>query len=185
MVENTKIGGITMKQLITLLLSFGALIFALNANAAHPSRDSGRYTAFATIECASNSYKYATCSVPGRILYVDKIRNISKTNCVEGRNWGYQGNRVWVDNGCRGLFEVEYVRAGGGQNGQTIDIECSSHSYKYTSCDVRRPIRSAILLRQKSDTRCVLDRNWGYTRDRIWVDNGCRGTFRVRVGGRY
>ena len=29
------------------------------------------------------------------------IENISKTRCQEGYNWGWDGNAIWVDRGCR------------------------------------------------------------------------------------
>ena len=42
-------------------------------------------------------------------------RQLSKTTCVEGRNWGSYGNgEVWVDGGCR----AEFAPAAGWQGGQ-------------------------------------------------------------------
>ena len=38
---------------------------------------------------------------------------------------------------------------------------------------------------QLSGTRCIQGRNWGYTRNAIWVDDGCRAQFTVNSGGRY
>jgi hypothetical protein len=35
------------------------------------------------------------------------------------------------------------------------------------------------LLRQISDTDCVLNKSWGYGRDGIWVSEGCRAEFVV------
>ena len=33
-------------------------------------------------------------------------RQLSSTNCVEGRNWGYSRSAIWVSNGCRAQFLV-------------------------------------------------------------------------------
>lgn len=34
------------------------------------------------------------------------VENLSRTDCVEGRNWGWDRRGVWVSNGCRGRFAV-------------------------------------------------------------------------------
>ena len=54
-------------------------------------------------------------------------------------------------------------------------IDCESHNYEYTRCDV--PWRDARLVRQLSDTTCVRGRNWGVDRRGLWVDKGCAGRF--------
>jgi Protein of unknown function (DUF3011) len=35
------------------------------------------------------------------------------------------------------------------------------------------------LVRQRSDTDCILGRTWGYDPRGIWVDRGCRADFEV------
>ena len=61
--------------------------------------------------CASPDYKYRECQLPvdGRARLVKKK---SDASCVEGRDWGQRGDRVWVDNGCRANFEVARRGAG-------------------------------------------------------------------------
>ena len=34
----------------------------------------------------------------------DLIEQLSRTPCIEGRSWGWEGNQIWVDQGCRGRF---------------------------------------------------------------------------------
>ena len=34
------------------------------------------------------------------------MRKLSDAPCIQGRTWGYDRNRIWVDRGCRALFEV-------------------------------------------------------------------------------
>ena len=67
-----------------------------------------------TFYCASPDYKYRECQLPvdGRARLTKKK---SDARCVEGRDWGQRGDRVWVDNGCRANFEV--VRSGWGGGG--------------------------------------------------------------------
>ncbi len=35
------------------------------------------------------------------------IRRESRNDCKQGSNWGHDGDTLWVDNGCRGIFEVK------------------------------------------------------------------------------
>ena len=67
-----------------------------------------------TFYCASPDYKYRECQLPvnGRARMTKKK---SDAPCVEGRDWGQRGDRVWIDHGCRGNFEV--VRSGWGGPG--------------------------------------------------------------------
>ena len=60
--------------------------------------------------CASPDYKYRECQLPvkGRARLVKKK---SDASCVEGQDWGQRNDRLWVDHGCRGDFQV--VRHGG------------------------------------------------------------------------
>jgi hypothetical protein len=56
---------------------------------------------------------------------------------------------------------------------------CESHEYRYSFCPVGR-VRSVELVQQRSQAPCIQGRSWGWTRDGIWVDNGCEAAFRVR-----
>lgn len=44
---------------------------------------------------------------------VRMVKQLSKTECVEGRSWGYDAHGVWVEDGCRAEFELDYRRGGG------------------------------------------------------------------------
>ena len=60
------------------------------------------------VRCASGGYNYNMCQVDtGRGSRVWLVRQISKTPCVEGRNWGWNRAGVWVDGGCEAVFTVE------------------------------------------------------------------------------
>lgn len=56
-------------------------------------------------ECFSERQLYRECRVPAPGP-VRLLRAASRDPCVEGRTWGLRGDRVWVDQGCRGVFEV-------------------------------------------------------------------------------
>lgn len=69
----------------------------------------------------------------------------------------------------------------GGYGGGRDRIECSSTDYRYTRCNV--DWRSADLVRQLSEARCIEGRTWGLDRRGLWVDRGCAGVFVERGRG--
>jgi hypothetical protein len=71
----------------------------------------------------------------------------------------------------------------GDYGGDRDRIECGSHDYRYTRCNVNW--RSADLVRQLSDSRCIEGRTWGIDRRGLWVDRGCVGIFVERGRGDY
>ena len=60
-----------------------------------------------TIPFGSDKERYAEYRVPGRIVDVQLSQN-SKAPCAGGSTWGYDGDRLWADAGCRGFFTVTY-----------------------------------------------------------------------------
>ena len=61
-------------------------------------------------------------------------------------------------------------------------VSCGSDNMKRNTCaaDTRRGV---TLAKQRSDSPCIQGRTWGYTRDNIWVDRGCRADFVLGSGG--
>lgn len=59
-----------------------------------------------TLRCESWSYKYQQCNVPTNNR-VDLTRKIAG-KCNAGRQWGYTGDYIWVDKGCRAEFAYGY-----------------------------------------------------------------------------
>lgn len=58
-----------------------------------------------TVRCESNDNNYVRCPFYGR-GHVEVQRQLSKTYCQYGQNWGVERNTIWVDNGCRADFAV-------------------------------------------------------------------------------
>lgn len=135
-----------------------------------------------TIRCDSNNNRQQVCNTGWRSAVL--VRQVSDTRCTEGRNWGSNNGSVWVSGGCRAEFAEG--RGGGwgdgpghGNGNQTI--RCDSNSNRHVVCNTGW--RSAVLVRQVSDTRCVEGRNWGSSNGTIWVNGGCRGEFAEGRGG--
>jgi hypothetical protein len=60
------------------------------------------------MECASNGYNLNFCAVPGFIVNAAVTNQESFAACQLGNTYGYQGNQLWVKDGCRATFMVQY-----------------------------------------------------------------------------
>ena len=109
-------------------------------------------------------------------------RQRSGSPCREGYSWGYDRRGVWVDHGCRADFQLTGRRsaymAGGGSQAFVGTMKCSSDLGTRQDCpvDTRGGVK---LVRQISESSCRLGYSWGYDREGVWVDHGCRGEFEV------
>ena len=111
-------------------------------------------------------------------------RQLSVTRCVENQNWGQRRRMLWVTDGCRAEFVADdYGRWPGRGRGHERDddgqrLVCESYEKKEKECRIR--VRPEVrLVKQKSVTACIEDRNWGWDRRGVWVSDGCRAEFRV------
>lgn len=58
------------------------------------------------VKCESEHEKRVSCEMnTGGVVRVKQ--QLSKTRCVENENWGITKHTVWVDKGCRAVFELE------------------------------------------------------------------------------
>jgi Protein of unknown function (DUF3011) len=129
-----------------------------------------------TIRCESNNNARNYCPVDTR-GGVRLSRQISGSACAQGSTWGYDNNRIWVDNGCRADFEVLPVNYGSvSSSSQIIRCESNNNARNYCPVDTRGGVR---LSRQISGSACTQGSTWGYDNRGVWVDNGCRAHFQV------
>lgn len=127
------------------------------------------------IRCESADGRYRECGsgLRGRIML---IRQLSGTTCTEGVNWGVRNGTLWVNGGCRAVFQV----SGGGWN-EGYSVTCASENNRYTACAWDRNRGLPRLLETLSQARCTEGYSWGYdTRGGLWVNYGCRARFGVR-----
>ena len=160
-----------------LLLAMSSLI-AVIAMAPRPAM------AQHSIACASDDGKRHYCDVDTR-GGVSLIRQRSDTHCEEGYSWDYDRRGIWVDHGCRADFVVN--SGNGGEppesSGGRLTITCSSDDGQrhYCPAETRYGVR---MFRQLSKTRCTEGYSWGFDRNGIWADHGCRADFRLHTGMR-
>jgi hypothetical protein len=158
------------------------------------------------VTCESQSQRRAHCSLDtrGDVWIVEQL---SRAPCVEGDTWGVSRHEVWVERGCRAVFESDggrgrrdddryrddryrddrrdddrYRHEGSYDDGRRDEVTCESVSQGRTECaiDTRGDVR---IKRQLSKAQCIEGRSWGVTRRGVWVDSGCRAVF-VSEGGR-
>lgn len=104
-----------MKGYVRSAACAAAIGLALTATGASAQRG-GDWDRDIEFQCESRGFGYNLCQVDigggGRVHLVDQVSN---SDCIEGRTWGYNRAGVWVDQGCAGVFRVE--RRGGGRHG--------------------------------------------------------------------
>ena len=58
-----------------------------------------------SVTCSSVNNRRSTCAWTSRNRPV-LLQQLSNDSCREGTTWGYSGNQIWVDRGCRARFGV-------------------------------------------------------------------------------
>ena len=129
-----------------------------------------------TVNCDSYNERRNTCSADTR-NGVALQRQLSWNKCKKGVSWGVQDdNRIWVDQGCRGIFTTGVMWSNGGGGGGGQRLTCASYSNRRTECPANTE-GQARMTRQWSHAPCIQGTSWGYNNRMVWVDRGCRADF--------
>jgi hypothetical protein len=132
-----------------------------------------------TIRCESDRGHRHECSFDG-FGRVELLRQMSRTNCVEGRTWGVAGRHaLWVSDGCRADFLIRRERDDNrddrhDRRSRLVVCESDYNSRHRCEAETQYGVR---LTRQISRSACILNRTWGYDSRGIWVKDGCRAEF--------
>jgi hypothetical protein len=133
------------------------------------------------ITCSSDNGRRNFCAADTRdgVLLVNQR---SGSPCNFGQTWGFDRKGVWVDRGCRAEFQVGSQNTawpGYDSNRSGYNIYCASDDGRRNECptDTRGGVS---MIRQRSGSPCAYGSTWGYNRNGIWVDRGCRADFQVR-----
>lgn len=127
------------------------------------------------IRCESGRGSLTSCAVNLRGAPVRLLRQLSSLPCRQGETWGAGRNEVWVARGCKGEFEVG-AREGGFPPGPRL-LTCESKGRLKRFCGASVGDGEVILVRQLSGMTCEQGESWGWERDGVWVDHGCRAEF--------
>jgi hypothetical protein len=131
-----------------------------------------------TVESYGGQREYRHVSTRGGVRL---RRQLSREACLEGRSWGFDRDGIWVDQGCRAEFEIGGSSSSASSGSifggpSTVKVESKNMGRAYKRTSTRGGVR---LHRQLSREACVEGVSWGFDRDGIWVDKGCRAEFQV------
>lgn len=136
-----------------------------------------------TLTCESQDGRNRSCRANMRIGRAEVDKRLSSAPCQQGRTWGYNDNRVWVDQGCRARFRIYpaggFGGGGGHGDGGSKVIRCESDNGRRRRCDAGFDTQRVVVEKQFSNTRCEKGRTFGNDGRGVWVDGGCRADFRV------
>ena len=150
----------------------------------------GTDTRVRLLRCESQGHALERCpiEIAGSVRLT---RQLSRMDCELGESWGYDDKGVWVARGCGAEFEVEAVSRKSGQflrrlfskDGDAAPavtmgrpLKCESINGQRQECKIGGVTR-VELVRQLSQATCIVDKNWGWDAERVWVTNGCRAEF--------
>ena len=141
-----------------------------------------------SVSCSSDDGRKNECAADLRGYTVRHVDQSSRTECIVGRNWGYNDRGVWVDDGCRATFSFDKTRGGDhprswGERDLTYSgereqrVTCESKDGRRNECDMDLRGYRIADVREKSRADCDIGRNFGYDDRGVWVDEGCRAEF--------
>jgi hypothetical protein len=133
-----------------------------------------------SLQCESNDGRLRTCgsNVIGR---AQLQRQLSNTRCIENSNFGVRNRSLWVNGGCRGVFQVRTSNGNGHPDPGDYSVTCSSNQGRYATCAWDARYGTPKLIQQLSGDACRAGYSWGYsTRTGLWVNHGCRARFGAR-----
>jgi hypothetical protein len=134
-----------------------------------------------SITCESNngSRKYCGSANPGQVTMQ---KQLSQTQCIQGQSWGVDNRGLWVDRGCRAVFNLYGGNGNGGNwggNNGSNQVTCESKNGGRQYCG---NVGNATMNRQLSQSACVQGQSWGVDNRGLWVDRGCRAVFNTYGG---
>lgn len=141
-----------------------------------------------TVRCESRDSRTARCRIDGA-GDVRMTRQLSRQQCIQGRNWDYSRDEIRVSGGCRAEFLVmprnDYGyddrdgRNGRYRDGQSQVIRCDSRSQSRTYCGDGYGQYTMVGYR---NANCVQGRTYGQDDRGLWVAGNCNAQFR-RING--
>lgn len=147
------------------------------------------------VRCESWNYRDQRCPTQSTIRSARLLRVIAG-DCRDGETWRWGNRAIMVRNGCRADFEVLFASNGWGGNGGNgggnwggnggnggipgggvRTINCESWNFRAARCPIGN-VRSVRVNRVIAGD-CREGRTWGWDRNSIWVNGGCRASFNI------
>ena len=137
-----------------------------------------------TITCSSENgaRKYCPVEIRGN---VQLVKQKSEAACTHGTTWGFDTHGIWVNKGCSADFVVgvpEHPAVS--EKEKNPRIACNSTDGRKSYCDADTRGATVQLARKMGPSPCDEGVSWGYDKQGIWVDRGCRAEFVIeKVSG--
>jgi hypothetical protein len=135
-----------------------------------------------TVRCESNDSRTERCRIrdAGEVRLA---RQLSRTQCIQGRNWDYSRDEIRVTDGCRADFVVirrddgRYGRDDRRGNGYGRDqvVRCEPRSQGRTYCGNASDDYTMVGQRNGN---CIQGRTYGQDSRGLWVAGNCSAQFR-------
>jgi hypothetical protein len=123
------------------------------------------------IRCESTDGDYQRCPAQNSWRGARLVQQLSSNPCIQGRTWGFDRDAIWVNNGCRGVFDAgdRFTRPG-------ERVTCAGSGRTECPADTRYGV---TLVRKLSQAPCTQGSTWGFGDNVVWVDRGCRAEFEI------
>lgn len=139
------------------------------------------------VDCGTDSSQRVLCAAGGKVESAKLVRDLSSNRCGPAGTWGWTGNAVWTDNGCRGQFAVTLAGAGAGAAagaGAGADsargrVSCGTLTSRRQECPAGGVVDSISRVEEGMFARCRPGSNYGFRDSVVWAGNGCRAEFEV------
>jgi len=79
------------------------------------------------ITCESRNERTEACTTLQPGSSVRMVQQISNSPCIEGQTWGADQGSIWVSQGCRAVFDIDYRRAAYGDDRYDRDEHRDRH----------------------------------------------------------
>lgn len=179
------------RQLIWMTASVAALGAGLAGAQTYSTRPAYGYgdNYGQTVRCESTDSRLRRCRID-TAGDVRIVRQLSRKQCIEGRNWTHTRDEIRVRDGCRADFQVmprderygydDRGRYGNGNdygNGYGRDqvVRCDSRSMGRTYCGDATSQYTMVGYRNGN---CIADRTYGQDTRGLWVAGNCSAQFR-------
>ncbi len=152
--------------------------------AAYPTLEALQARADEELSCESRDNRRKTCRANVGGGRVEMTLKHSSAACEFGTGWGYERDHIWVDRGCRadfGIYRSYFAppTVAGAAPQADEQVRCESHNSQRQRCAANVGGNTVDIAFQRSDAACEFGTGWGYGRDHIWVDRGCRADFGI------
>src|SRR6185503_6611655 len=171
-----------------LVLGLSTFVLAFACVSAQADEDDYYSSDRKVVACSSDDGHKKECAADLHGYVVRDVDQESRSDCVVGRNWGYDDRGVWVDDGCRATFRFDSFRGGNhprsyGYHDREYSkadeqrVTCESKDGHRKNCDADLRGYRIADVKEISHADCDIGRNFGYDDRGVWVSGGCRGEF--------